>query len=153
MRALAAAVGLAGLSSICGCAREDPRFSTPATTYQTYREAIASADAEASWACLSGGYRTLEFGGSFARWEDTLAVRQVAMAQDLRRREISREQEINARLGYLQFDPSTVGERSGTFFYFLRDSEGWKITSHLDTLFRVELEGAIDRGEFQLPLR
>lgn len=52
----------------------------------------------------------------------------------------------------MQFDPSTVEAGHAPFFYFLHEADGWKITTHLDSLFRLELEGAIDRGEFHLPV-
>lgn len=141
------------LSFLSGCQQADLRFVSPAATFDTYRQAIAAADADLAWACLSAGYRQLEFGGSYERWRDTLAVRQAELLGDLQRRQIAQEQEINGRLGYLQFDGAMVGERASPFFYFLHEPDGWKITSHLDSLFRVELEGAIDRGEFQLPRR
>ena len=152
MSSVAARVAVV-LSFLSGCQQADLRFSSPAATFGTYRQAIVAADAGAAWACLSSGYRQLEFGGSFERWRDTLAMRQDYFLGDLQRREIAQEHEINGRLGYLQFDASTLVERASPFFYFLHEPDGWKITSHLDSLFRVELEGAIDRGEFQLPRR
>ena len=68
------------------------------------------------------------------------------------RREIAQEQIINARIGYLLFDASTLSdERASTFIYFISETDGRTITSHLDSTFHHELEQAIERGEYKLP--
>lgn len=136
-----------------GCDRTDPRFTTPAQTYATYLEALSGEDAGTAWDCFSQGFRELEYGGSFERWRELLARDPRGLARQARRREITDERIINDRLAFVQFDPGTVSQREGPFFYFLHEPEGWKITTHLDSLFRQELEAAIERGEFQLPLR
>ena len=59
---------------------------------------------------------------------------------------------INQRIGYLLFDPTTLNSpQASPFFYFIREPEGWKLTTHLDSLFHRELEQAIAKGEFKLP--
>jgi hypothetical protein len=72
--------------------------------------------------------------------------------KSIQRREINAERTINARIGYLLFDATTLDSpQQSPFFYFLREKSGWKITSHLDTVFHRELEESITRGEFTLP--
>lgn len=145
------AVPLLALLLIC-CSSDELRFSSPAATFQIYREALAASDAETAWLCLSTGYRQLEFGGDGNRWAAHLRVGGVTLSREVQRLEINQEVEINDHLAFLQFDPTTVAPARGPFYYFLREPDGWKITTHLDSLFRVELEGAIERGEFTLPV-
>ena len=137
---------------LLNCAGEDPRFSTPATTFRTYRSALAAGDAETSWSCLSTGYRRLEYGEDSGLWTAHLKRDGRDESRQIRRLEISQETLINERVAFVQFDPSTVEAGHAPFFYFLHETDGWKITTHLDSLFRLELEGAIDRGEFHLPV-
>jgi hypothetical protein len=54
-------------------------------------------------------------------------------------------------LGFLQFDETTLAAGESPFFYFYRDPDGWKVTSHLDPLFRQALEEAVAEGEYSLP--
>jgi hypothetical protein len=136
---------------LLGCADSDLRFSSPAATFQTYGEALASGDAETSWLCLSSGYRHLEYDDDAERWTSHVRRNGVVLSREVGRLEISQEMEINDRLAFLRFDASTVDPGRGPFYYFLHEPEGWKITTHLDSLFRVELENAIERGEFSLP--
>lgn len=137
---------------LLSCAEHDLRFASPAATFSTYREALTSGNAQTSWLCLSAGYRQLEFSDDTERWTSHVDLNGVTLSREVRRLEISQEMEINDRLGFLQFDPATVASGQSPFFYFLHEPEGWKITSHLDSLFRVELETAIERGEFTLPV-
>jgi len=137
---------------LCSCAEEDLRFTSPAATFATYREALTGGDVQTSWLCLSTGYRHLEYNDDTGRWTSHVSLNGGALSRDVNRLDISQEMEINDRLGFLQFEPSTVGSGQSPFFYFLREPGGWKITSHLDSLFRVELETAIERGEFTLPV-
>lgn len=141
----------AALLLSCGGGDNDTRFSTPAATFTTYREALTAGDDAASWACLSAGYQNIEFHNDMGRWSEHLSRTGTTLKRDVRRLEINQETEINDRLGFIQFDPTTVTQGQGPFYYFLHESGGWRITTHLDSLFRVELEGAIERGEFTLP--
>ena len=134
---------------LLSCAGEDLRFSTPATTFRTYREALTRGDAETSWLCLSSGYRQLEFEGNADRW--AAHIEGPSVSREVDRLEIGQETEINDRLAFLQFDPSTVGPGRAPFYYFLYEAEGWRITTHLDSLFRVEVAAAIERDDFSLP--
>lgn len=134
----------------CGAA-DDLRYASPAATFSTYREALIRGDVDAAWACLSEGYRQLEYDNDRLRLQQALREDGGRLVEQTRRLEIAEEREINTRLGFLLFDPTTVPAHSSGFFYFLRDADSWKITSHLDSLFRSELEGAIERGEYRLP--
>lgn len=147
---LALGVAIVALLLSCG-GDDDVRFATPAATFTTYREALNDGDDVGSWACLSAGFRQIEFHNEVDRWSEHLIRSGPALKRQVMRLEINQETEINQRLGFLQFDPSTVSQGQGPFYYFLRESGGWKITTHLDSLFRVELEAAIERGEFTLP--
>jgi hypothetical protein len=142
---------LAALALLLACAAEDPRLLTPASTFATYRDALTAGDAETSWACLSEGHRRLVYDDDLHRWRDHLATEGRALARAGRRLEISAEREINERLAFLQFDETTVSPGQTPFYYYVREPEGWKITTHLDSLFRRELEAAIETGQFRLP--
>ena len=137
---------------LLGCGGGDPRLSTPATTFRTYRDALNGGDAATSWSCLSTDYRRLEYDEDPGLWAVHLKGDGRDESRLTRRLEISQETLINDRVAFLQFDPSTVEPGHAPFFYFLHEPEGWKITTHLDSLFRVELESAIDHGEFRLPV-
>lgn len=134
-----------------GCHSEDidQRFSHPAQTFQTYKYAIENNDFDLLWECFDSSQMEGEDRQDFVeQWRQKTP----AEIKGHLRREIAEERIINERIGYLLFDSSTLGdERSSPFFYFLRDSSGWKITSHLDSTFHQELEQAIERGEFKLP--
>ncbi|MFH1569452.1 MAG: hypothetical protein ABIL09_15760, partial [Gemmatimonadota bacterium] len=109
-------------------------------------------DAGATWDCYSASYRSQILGGDRAAWEATFQRQLPELKRAEKRREIVQERVINARLAYVLFEPSTLPDASASpFFYFLKDAEGWKITSHLDTLFHAELERAIASGEYRLP--
>ena len=132
----------------------DLRFASPAATFSAYREALSRGDGDAAWACLSQGHRERDLGGDLAAWREAIAGeagRQ--LAREVARREISEERRNNERVAYLQFDRSTVPDGEGSFYYFLRDPDGWKITVHTDSLFRAELEAAIENGQFRLNAR
>ena len=135
-----------------GCAEEDRRFAAPANTFKTYRSALASGDSETAWLCLSDTYQRLEYNDDVESWKVFLQGDGVSQAAEISRLEIGTETEINDRLAFLQFEPSTVSPGRTPFYYFLQEADGWKITSHLDSMFRVELETAIEKGEFQLPI-
>lgn len=142
---------LAALAFLLACAGEDPRLLSPASTFATYRDALAAGDVETSWACLSEGHRRLVYDDDVERWGDHLATEGRALARAVRRLEITAEREINERLAFLQFDETTVSAGQTPFYYYVREPEGWKITTHLDSLFRRELEAAIEAGQFRLP--
>lgn len=139
------------LALLHGCNSEDidQRFSHPAQTFQTYKYALENRDFDLLWECFNSSQVGEEDRQSFVeRWRQKTP----AEVKTYLRREIAEERIINERIGYLLFDSSTIGdERTSPFFYFLRDSSGWKITSHLDSTFHQELEQAIERGEYQLP--
>ena len=145
------------LASACGDSTDDRRYSTPAATYKTYRQAVEKNDAVAAWDCLTASYRKADFEGDLERWEDDWPEQRRNLEQDLARREIVEEREINNRIAYLLFDVDTGNGESPTspYFYFLREddlrSKGWKITSYLDSTFHQELERAIASGEYSVP--
>lgn len=134
-----------------GCNNEegDQRFAHPAQTFQTYKYALENSDFDLLWKCFNASQMENEDRQSFLeRWQQKTPAEIKAHL----RREIAQERIINDRIGYLLFDSSTLDdERTSPFFYFLRDSSGWKITSHLDSTFHRELEQAIERGEYKLP--
>ena len=139
------------LALLYGCASEDTdqRFAHPAQTFQTYKSALEDRDFGLLWECFNASQQDGEDRQDFIeRWQQKTPAEIKAQL----RREIAEERIINERIGYLLFDSSTLDdERTSPFFYFLRDSDGWKITSHLDSTFHQELEQAIERGEFKLP--
>ena len=142
---------LISLAGIAGCHGENPAFSTPAATFKTYKKAIGGGDLDLLWACLSTSYRASIYKDDRAAlakaWKEN-----PEQLQSTLRREIAQEKSINGRIGYLLFDPTTLNSpQASPFFYFIREDEGWKLTTHLDSLFHHELEQAIAKGEFKLP--
>jgi hypothetical protein len=138
-------------AGMAACGSEDAAFATPAATFKTYKRAIAAGDLELLWSCLSASYRSSVYNGDRAalarEWQEHPEELQSAL-----RREIAQEKPINDRIGYLLFDPTTLNSpQTSPFFYFIREEEGWKLTTHLDSLFHRELEQAIAKGEFKLP--
>lgn len=134
------------------CNRQEPRYPDPAATFRTYRQALAAGDFAQAWSCYSARYRSTALGDSVA-WSSHWRQTPSALEAELRR-EIASERLINDRIAYLMFDPSTLSSpQTSPFFYFIHESDGWKITTHLDTLFHQELEKAIARGDFRLPER
>lgn len=139
------------LAVIAACSAEDPAFSTPAATFKTYKKAIAAGDLDLLWSCLSISYRSSVYNGDRAaltrEWQEHPEQLRSAL-----QREITQEKPINSRIGYLLFDPTTLNSpQASPFFYFIREVDGWKVTTHLDSLFHRELEQAIANGEFKLP--
>lgn len=133
---------------------EDPRFASPAQTWQTYARALAAGDVEASWACFSSSYREREYGGDIRLWRAEVEGMTGNAKRAEKRCEIVEERVISQRLAYLLFDGGTLGPgRSSPFVYMLRDEGEWKMTSHLDMVFHRELERAIETGEYRLPER
>ncbi len=131
---------LAGLFSALiwlGCGDRtggETAYSTPAATFKTLTQALS----------------TDVLKGDQAAWVEQMQ-RDPAQIKAITRREITAERAINERIGYLLFDPSTLPTpRQSPFFYFIREAQGWKITSHLDTVFHRELEEAIQKGQFKL---
>ena len=141
----------------CEDSPDDRRYSTPAATYKTYRQAVGNNDPEAAWNCLATSYRNADFEGDLLRWKENWPETHRSQEMDLDRREIVEEREINKRIAYLLFDIDTGKDGSPTppYFYFLRendqDNNGWKITSYLDSTFHQELERAIASGEYSVP--
>ena len=144
---------LASLSVGCG---EDEAtsgpFSSPYATFKTRQQALAAKDFDLLWTCLSISYKTGVYKGDFAAWKQEWSQKGDTAVESELRREIIEERLINQRIGYLLFDSSTLdSSRASPFFYFIREPEGWKVTTFLDSVFHRELEQAIDRGEFRLP--
>ena len=134
----------------CGGGGEDPRFVSPAVTYQTYVEAVGAEDVVAMWQCFSLSYRHAEYAGEISRWKEEWGKSRSELRERATERQIADEHLINDRIAYLLFDSSTIRSRESPFYYFIRDDIGWKITSYLDSTFHEELEGAIERGDFSL---
>ena len=144
-----------GLTFLLACGEApDARFASPASTFRTYRGALAAGDGETAWSCLSRSHRERDLGGDLAAWRTSVAGEKGRrLAREVARLEISEERRINDRVAYLQFDRSTVPQGEGPFYYFVRDRDGWKITIHTDSLFRAELEAAIEGGQYRLTPR
>lgn len=144
-----------GLTFLLACGEApDARFASPASTFRTYRGALAAGDGETAWSCLSRSHRERDLGGDLAAWRTSVAGEKGRrLAREVARLEISEERRINDRVAYLQFDRSTVPQGEGPFYYFVRDPDGWKITIHTDSLFRAELEAAIESGQYRLTPR
>jgi len=133
----------------CGDDESNRRFTDPASTFRTYKQALENGDFELLWECFSLSQKE---GEERQVWIDRWQQKPAAEIKAQLRREIAQEHIINERIGYLLFDPSTLSDdRASPFFYFIRENDGWKITSHLDTTFHQELELAIERGEYKLP--
>ncbi|MDP6702493.1 MAG: hypothetical protein QGH25_22755 [Candidatus Latescibacteria bacterium] len=133
----------------CGEKETNERFADPASTFRTYKQALEQGDYDLLWECYS-----LSQKGDEERqvWLERWRQKPSAEIKARLRREIAQEQIINERIGYLLFDASTLSdERASPFYYFIRETDGWKITSHLDSTFHHELEQAIERGEYKLP--
>lgn len=147
-------IALVAVAALLACSRQDKRFVDPAATFATYLASIRQGDVEAVWECYSQGYRDQHFGGQLSAWEAEWKARERHYRRVETRREISEERIINKQVGYLLFDSTTLpSQNSSPFFYFIREKEGWKITSHLDSTFHQALERAIAQGEYQLPTR
>lgn len=148
----AIAVGLILLLWGCGQNQNPTEFTTPAATFRTYRDALADQDFEKAWTCFSLSYQSQVHEGDFSRWLD-VTQQDSEKSKSVLRREIVGEKIINDRIGYLLFDSTTLqSPQVSPFFYFIRDGQSWKITSHLDSTFHHELEEAINQGQFKLPL-
>ncbi|MCC7264104.1 MAG: hypothetical protein IT369_16460 [Candidatus Latescibacteria bacterium] len=140
------------LIALAACNREDAAYATPSATFRTYKKALVAGDLDLLWSCLSTSYRNTVYKGDRAAltkaWQE-----HPEQLQTVLRQEITQEKPINNRIGYLLFDPATLSSpQASPFFYFIREPEGWKITTHLDSLFHQELEQAIAKGEFKLPI-
>ena len=133
----------------CGGEETDRRFTDPAATFQTYKQALENSDYDLLWECFSLSQQESEERQAFI---DLWRQKKPGEIKAQLRREIAQETIINERIGFLLFDTSTLtDERTSPFFYFIHHPGGWKITSHLDSTFHQELEQAIERGEYKLP--
>jgi hypothetical protein len=143
---------LALLLLLAACADDDLRYGSPLATYQTYVEGVVAQDTLAVWDCFSHSMRESEYGADYANWQKRWSAEIGDLTRAARRRQIAEEGPINDRIAFLRFDPTTLASSRVTpFFYFIRDSDGWKITSYLDSTFHAELERAIAEGEFTIP--
>jgi len=136
---------------LAGCGGEEAKqnFSDPAATFQTYKQALENKNFDLLWECFS---LSLREGKTREGWIKDWRQKPPSEIATQLRREIAQEQIINERIGYLLFDSSTLeNDRASPFFYFIHESDGWKITSHLDSTFHQELEQAIELGEYKLP--
>ena len=138
---------------IAGCEKEaNPRFAAPALTFKTHQEALAAKDLELLWSCYSSSYKANSYNNDYTTWSREWQQKEEAWIKAELRREIVEERIINDRISYLLFDTSTLySPQTSPFSYFVRESEGWKMTTHLDSVFHRELEQAISKGEFKLP--
>jgi hypothetical protein len=123
---------------------------SPGVTYKTYVEAVAAEDVATVWQCFSLSYRGAEYAGDMSRWKEEWEKSRGDLQDRATELQIADEHLINDRIAYLLFDSSTVRSRESPFYYFIRDDNGWKITTYLDSTFHGELEDAIERGEFSL---
>lgn len=144
---------LSALILVAGCEKEaDPRFAAPALTFKTHQEALAAKDLELLWSCYSSTYKANSYNDDYTTWSREWKQKEEAWIKAELRREIVEERIINDRISYLLFDTSTLrSPQTSPFSYFIRESEGWKMTTHLDSVFHRELEQAISKGEFKLP--
>ncbi len=148
-KVLAVACAAAALNA--GCDEVDLEFGTPASTYKTYVKRVLADDPHGVWECFAGSYRASQYGGNYETWKSEWRRTESDLKRAARRREIVEERPIGDRIGFLRFDASTLpSEVSPHFFYFIRDPDGWKVTTYLDSTFHGELEAAIERGEFEL---
>ena len=148
------AVSLLAVSLLAGACSpaDESRFASPSQTWNTYRQAVADGDAASAWTCFSASHQTLQYGGDLAAWQAEMSRRGDELKRENKRREIEEERVLNKRLAYLLFDAGTLpSDRVSPFAYFLREEGGWKMTTHLDTVFHHELERAIARNEYHLP--
>ena len=139
--------------SLGACGEEPPsQFSKPSLTFKHHQQALAAKDLETMWSCYSQSYKQRMFSNDFAAWSRTWQERDAVWIEAELAREIIDEREINERIAYLHFEPTTLQSRQASpFYYFLKEVDGWKITTHLDSLFHQELERAIADGQFSLP--
>lgn len=144
--------GLLALLVFAACADDDPRYASPLATYETYVQGVLAQDTLAVWDCLSHSMRESEYSSDYVNWQKQWTAEVVELTRAARRRQIAEEGSINDRIAFLRFDPTTLASSRVTpFFYFIHDSDGWKITSYLDSTFHTELERAIAEGEFTIP--
>lgn len=112
---------------------------------------MEEGDTALIWSCYSQGYQNQVTGG-YAAWSEGWRRRPQAEALAETDRSVEVERAINDRIAFILFKASGNQSRpANPFFYFVREPDGWKITSHLDSTFHRELERAIERGEFKLP--
>lgn len=145
-------VAVACLLGGAACSRSGDRFASPGATLQTYRSAVEKGDPAQIWSCYSQGYQS-QVAGGFATWSEEWQRRPPAETEAEANRPVAVEKVINDRIAFILFEAAgTRPRQANPFFYFVREPEGWKITSHLDSTFHRELERAIERGEFKLPV-
>lgn len=135
-----------------GCSPDVPADTSPAQTFRVYADAVTGNQPEQVWNCLSTGYRELSYADNLQRWLAAWEHERPQREQAVRRLQIRDEVLINEEIAFLRFDESTIESGESPFFYFLREKEEWKITSHLDPAFRQALEDAVVAGEYRLPL-
>ena len=141
------------LVAATGCGEEDdPRFDTPSATFKTHQEALTARNLELLWSCYSDSYKASTYGNDYAAWAREWQQKGEGQIEGDLRLEIADERVINERIGYLLFDASTLSSpQASPFSYLVREPDGWKMTTHLDSVFHGELERAIASGEFSLP--
>lgn len=145
-------VAVACLLGGAACSRSGDRFASPGATLQTYRSAVEKGNPAQIWSCYSQGYQR-QVAGGFATWSEEWQRRPPAETAAEANRPVAVEKVINDRIAFILFETTGARPRQANpFFYFVHEPEGWKITSHLDSTFHRELERAIERGEFKLPV-
>ena len=114
-------------------------------------QAVLDGDADAVWECFSTSYRVSEYGGERSAWQVKWQSSRDELVDRARRRQIADERLISKRIGYVLVDASTLASpQQSPFYYFLREPDGWKMTSFTDSTFHAELENSIQRGEFEI---
>jgi hypothetical protein len=134
-----------------GCSDGGQPYQSPAETYRTYTQAVDDDQPERVWACFSSGYREHSWDNDLDKWLEEWPAQRPGRLHAVDSLQILQERIINHTLGFLQFDETTVPSGESPFFYFYHDPDGWKVTSHLDPLFRRALEKAVEEGEYPLP--
>jgi len=148
------AVAFVGACLGLACSQHlDPRFASPSATFATYQQALRDRDWNLLWACYSHSFQKNLSGGRKA-WEEKWARRSAEDIDAELNREIAEEKEIGDGIGYLLFYESSLPKPGESpFFYFVRQDDGWHLTSHLDGVFHQRLEKAVESGALKIGQR
>ena len=137
---------------LASCGEVGPiEYASPGNTYETYVNRLLADDTAGIWQCYSEPFRLAKYQADFKAFEAEHQQTATQLKHQARRREIIEERIIGDRIGFVRFDATTLPDpRTSHFFYFILETDGWKVTSYLDSTFHAELEQAIERGDFDL---